>query len=103
MEPDLHRVEVERAVAGDDDLAVERRALRHQLAERPELREVAEQRPAVTGPQPQSAAEVLEHAAEAVPLGLVLPLAGRQLLDGFCFHRREGKGSRRHGSANAIG
>jgi hypothetical protein len=32
VEAHLHRVEVERAVAGDHDLAVERRALRHQLA-----------------------------------------------------------------------
>src|SRR4029079_7706166 len=41
VEPGLHRVEVDGAVDRDHDLAVERRALRQELAERPQLREVA--------------------------------------------------------------
>ena len=57
----------------DHDLAVDRGAGRQQLAERPQLREVAQQRPAVPRPEPQLAAGVLEHAAESVPLRLVGP------------------------------
>ena len=45
VEPRLHRVEVEHAVARDHDLAVERGVGREQLAERPQLGEVAQQRP----------------------------------------------------------
>ena len=51
MQAHLHRVEVERAVARDHDLAVERRARRQQVAERPQLREVPQQRPPVPRPQ----------------------------------------------------
>ena len=91
VEAHLHRVEVERAAAGDHDLAVERGVRRHQLAERPQLGEVAEQRPAVARPQRELAAVVLEHAAEAVPLRLVPPAAaGRKLGDELGLHRREG-------------
>ena len=90
MQPHLHRVEVERAVADDHDLAVERRARRQQLAERPQLGEVAEQRPLVPRPERELAAGVLEHAAEAVPLRLVLPaVALRQLAHELGLHRRE--------------
>ena len=90
MEAHLHRVEVERAVARDHDLAVERRVRRHQLAERPQLGEVAQQRPAVARPERELAAVVLEHAAEAVPLRLVPPAAaGRKLRDELRLHRRE--------------
>ncbi len=46
---------------------------RQQLAERAQLREVAEQRPAVARPERELAAVVLEHAAKAVPLRLVAP------------------------------
>jgi len=78
MEPHLHRVEVEAAAPLDHDLAVDRRVGREPLAERAQLREVAEQRSPVPAPERQLAAVVLEHAAEAVPLRLVLPaVAGR--------------------------
>ena len=51
MQPRLHRVEVEDAVAHDHDLAVERRARREELAERRELGEVAKQRARVARPE----------------------------------------------------
>src|SRR5207237_5410577 len=87
----LHGVEVEVPLALDDDLAVERRVRRQGLAERPELREVAEQRTLVAAPERELAAVVLEHAAEAVPLRLVLPaVARRELLHELGLHRREG-------------
>jgi hypothetical protein len=47
MQPKLHRVEVEHAVPRDHDLAVDRRVRREEIAERPQLGEVAEQRAAV--------------------------------------------------------
>src|ERR671937_114061 len=50
MPPQLHRVEVQHAVALDHDLAVERRVRRQELAELSQLREVAEQRPGVAAP-----------------------------------------------------
>ena len=90
VEPRLHRVEVEDAVADDHDLAVEARAGREQLAERHELGEVAEERPRVPRPEAKLAGGVLEEAAEAVPLRLVLPLvAVRQLTHELGFHRGE--------------
>src|SRR5689334_16421233 len=103
MEPQLELVELELAVARDDDLAVERRLRRQERADLLELGEVAQQRPPVARPEPQPPAQVLEHPAEAVPLRLVLPLAGRQLLDELGLHRREGEVSRRHRGSNAIG
>ena len=56
VQPRLHRVEVEDAVALDDDLAVERRERRQELPERSQLGEVAEQRTGVARPQAQLAA-----------------------------------------------
>ena len=59
-------------------------------AERTQLGEVAQQWPAVPAPERELAAGVLEHAAEAVPLRLVLPAVGlRQLGHELCLHRRE--------------
>ena len=52
VQPHLHRVEVEHAVARDHDLAVERRVWRQQVAERPQLGEVAQQRPLLAAPEP---------------------------------------------------
>ena len=93
----LHGVEVERAVALDDDLAVERRAGRQALPEWLQLGEVAKQRALVPAPETQLAVEVLEHAAKSVPLGLVLPaLTGRELADELGLHGREGEIGRRH-------
>src|SRR4029079_12476399 len=90
VEAHLHRVEVEAAAPLDHDLAVERRALREQLAERPELREVAQQGALVAAPQPELTAVVLEHPAKAVPLRLVLPaLADGELAHELGLHRRE--------------
>ena len=89
VEPELHRVEVELPLLRDHDLAVERGVGREQLPERLELREVAEQRPLVARPERKLAAVVLEHAAEPVPLRLVLPVAGRELLDELGLHRRK--------------
>ena len=91
MQAHLHRVEVERAVACDHDLAVERGVGRQQLAERAQLREVAQQRPLVARPERELVAVVLEHAAKAVPLRLVLPaVAVGQRADELRLHRREG-------------
>src|SRR5581483_12072885 len=77
MQARLHRVEVERSVARDHDLAVERRLRLEQLAERAQLREVAEQWPLVARPEMKLAVDVLEHTAKAVPLRLVLPALTR--------------------------
>ena len=86
----LHRVEVELPAARDHDLAVERGVGRQQLAERAQLREVAEQRAPVARPERELAAVVLEHAAKAVPLRLVAPARlCRQLRDELGLHRRE--------------
>ena len=90
MQAHLHRVEVEDAVALDHDLAVERRERRQELLERSQLGEVAQQRPRVPRPEPELAGAVLEEAAEAVPLRLVLPLVALgQLADELGLHRRE--------------
>ena len=90
MEARLHRVEVELAVARDHDLAVERRVRRQELADRAQLREVAQQRPPVPRPERELAAVVLEHAAEPVPFRLVPPAAlRRELRDELGLHRRE--------------
>src|SRR5439155_19702885 len=79
------------AFAGDHDFAVERRVGREQLADRAQLREVAEERAAVARPERQLPVVVFEHAAEAVPLRLVAPAALlRQLRDELGLHRREG-------------
>ena len=91
VEPRLHRVEVEHAVARDHDLAVERGVGWEEVAERPQLREVAQERAPVARPERKLASVVLEYAPEAVPLRLVLPApAGGQLPDKLGLHRREG-------------
>src|SRR6185312_8543977 len=100
VEPQLHGVEVEDAVALDHDLSVERRVWRQQLADRPQLREVAQQWPGVSAPDRQLALQVLHHPAKAVPLRLVLPVALGKLGDELGFHRREGEVSGRHSSAD---
>jgi len=98
MQTHLHRVEVERAVTRDHDLAVERGFRRQQLAERSELGEVAEERPLVARPQRELAADVLEHSAEPVPLRFVLPAVSlRQLTDELGLHGRE-----RDGPCNSV-
>ena len=89
VEAHLHRVEVEATAALDHDLAVERGVGREQVAERAELGEVPQQRPLVPAPQCELAAVVLEHAAEAVPLRLVLPVAVRELAHELGLHRRK--------------
>jgi hypothetical protein len=96
VEPELHRVEVELALLRDHDLPVERGVGRKQLAERLELGEVAKQRALVARPERELTAVVLEDPAEAVPLRLVLPVAGRELRDELGLHRREGDVSARH-------
>ena len=91
MQSHLHRIEVEHAVPGDHDLAVEGGVGRQELTERPQLREVAEQRPAVPRPERGLADVVLEHAPETVPLRLELPaVALGQLLDELGFHGWKG-------------
>ncbi len=94
MQPHLHGVEVEHALALDHDLAVERGLRRQELRERLELGEVAEQRPRVPRPEPQVAARVLEQAAEAVPLRLVLPLLPLRELANELAPPSAGRGSR---------
>ena len=66
MEPHLHRVEVEDTVPGDHDLAVERGVRREQVAQRTELREIAQQRPLLPRPERRLAAVVLQDPAKAV-------------------------------------
>jgi hypothetical protein len=73
MEAHLQRVEVERAVACDDDLPVDRRVRLQFLAECLELGEITEEGAAVTAPEMELARHVLEDPAETVPFGLVLP------------------------------
>jgi len=91
MEARLHRVEVELPLARDDDLAVERGVGWKQLADLAQLREVPQQRAAVSRPESELAAVVLEDAAEAVPLRLLPPGALRgHLGDELGLHRREG-------------
>src|SRR3989442_3009671 len=86
----LHRVEVESPAELDDDLSVERRVRWKQRSQRAELGEIAEERTAVAAPQGELAAVVLQHAAEAIPLRLVLPAVScGQLFDELCLHRRE--------------
>ena len=64
---------------------------RQRNAELAQLGEVAQQRAAVAAPERELTAIVLEHAAKAVPLGLVLPaVAARKLLHELCLHGREG-------------
>ena len=92
MEAHLQRVEVERSVTLDDDLAVDRRVRLQLLPERLELREIAEEGTAVTAPEMQLARHVLEDPAEAVPLRLVLPAVRLgQLVDELGLHRRKRK------------
>src|SRR3954468_6052040 len=55
----LHRVEVEHAVARDHDLPVEGRVRRQQLAQRPQLGEVAQERALVARPERKLGAVVL--------------------------------------------
>ena len=74
MEPHLHRVEVQHAVARDHDLAVQGGVGRQELTEGSQLGEVAEQRPAVPRPEGDLAAVVLEDAPETVPFRLELPV-----------------------------
>src|SRR3989442_14253559 len=90
MQAHLHRVEVELALTLDHDLAVERGVGWQEVSERPQLREIAEERSSVAAPERQLTAVVLEHSTESVPLRLVLPaLARRQRLDEERLHRRE--------------
>ena len=90
MQASLHRVEVEDAVSLDDDLSVERRALRQELLERPKLGEVAQERSRISRPEPELTGRVLEDPSEAVPLRLVLPAVGLgQLANELCLHRWE--------------
>src|SRR3989442_14688655 len=93
MQAHLHRVEVELALTLDHDLAVERGAGWQEVSERPQLREIAEERSSVAAPERQLTAVVLEHSTESVPLRLVLPaLARRQRLHEERLHRRGREG-----------
>src|SRR5207248_8336834 len=96
VQPQLHRVEVEHAVALDHDLAVERRVRWQQLADFPQLWEIAKKRPRVAAPEIELARQVFENPAEAIPLRLVLPIAHGQLGHEFGLHRRKWKFAWRH-------
>src|SRR5207302_564622 len=90
MQPHLHRVEVEYAVAGDHDLAVQGRVRRQELTQGSQLREIAQQRPAVSRPEGELAAVVLEDAPETVPFRLELPAVRvRKLFHELSLHGRE--------------
>src|ERR1700704_4986038 len=97
MEAHLHRVEVEHAVAGDHDLAVQSRVGRQKVTQGARLREIAEQRPTVPAPECALAAVVLEDAPEAVPLRLELPAVRvGKLFYELSLHRWEGHVWSRH-------
>src|SRR2546423_12936689 len=104
MQAHLHRVELEPAVELDDDLAIERRVRRHEIAQLSKLREIAKQWPLVAAPERELAAVVLEHSAKAVPLRLVLP----PLAHGKCLHElllhwwAPGVGGRHRSAAAAV-
>ena len=90
MEAHLHRVEVELAVARDHDLAVERRVGRQELADRAQLREVAQQRPAVARPERELAAVRSRARRESRPTSARSASApARELRDELRLHRRE--------------
>ena len=91
------------ALPRDDDLAVERRLRRELLAQRRQLGEVAQERPRVAAPKGDVAAQVLEHAAEAVPLRLVLPAVpiGKSPNE-FRLHGRIGQSARRLGHSGSL-
>src|SRR5207245_10828799 len=83
-------VELERAVGLEDDLAVQCRVRWQEIAELSQLGKISKQRPLVPTPERELSAVVLEHAAKAVPLRLVLPaLALGKLFHELRFHRRE--------------
>src|SRR2546423_1853373 len=82
MQAHLHRVELEPAVELDDDLAIERRVRRHEIAQLSKLGEIAKQWPLVAAPERELAAVVLQYSTKAVPLRLVLP----PLAHGKCLH-----------------
>ena len=90
VEPHLKRVEVEPAVPLDHDLTVDSGPGRHAVAERTQLGEVTQQRAGIAAPEAELAVEVLEDAAEPVPLRLVPPaIARRQSVDELGLHRGE--------------
>jgi hypothetical protein len=106
MQPQLQRVEVEPAFAGDHDLAVEYRVGRQRAAQRRfELGEVTRERFEIAALDVELVACAEHQGAEAVPLGLVreLALRGQRLevprqhgLDGWAEHSRY-LGSKRAG------
>jgi len=103
MEAHLERVEIERTVALDDDFAVDGRMRRELLGERLELREIAEEGPAVTAPEMQLPGHVLEDPAETVPLRLVLPAVRLgQLVDQLGLHGGKRKLGRNRCSHCAV-
>src|SRR4029078_4401074 len=59
VEAHLHRVEVERSVPRDDDLAVDGRVRLQLLPERLQLGEIAEKGAAITAPEKQLAGHAL--------------------------------------------
>ena len=91
MDPKQQRFEGERAVLGDDDLAVEDAPIGQRRPQRVgELREVAVQRLEVAGLRVHLIAVPEDEGPEAVPLGLEQPaVVGRQGVHGLGQHRLE--------------
>ena len=103
MEAHLQRVEVERSVPRDHDLAVDGRVRLQLLPERLQLREIAEEGTAITAPEMQLAGHVLEDPAETIPLRLVLPAVRLgQLIHELGLHRRKRKLGRNRRSHCAV-
>ena len=99
MDALLQRLEVQAAVGGDDDLAVEHAPLRElRLERRHEFGEVARHRPLVAAAELDLVAVAEDDRAEAVPLRLVRRSrrdVGHRLRE----HRRDG---RHHGKLHAL-
>ncbi len=93
MNAELQRVEVEPAFAGDDEFAIEHTFCGELRAKGIEhLGEVAVQGFLIAALDEDLISIAEYEDAEAVPLGLIDPVAaGRNLIDALCEHRQEGR------------
>ena len=91
MKPSEERIEVELAIDGNDELAVEDEPrLGHRFELRDDLGEVATQRSVVPTAEIHRVFVTERDAAEAVPLGLVEAPGGQRALQAG-EHRRDGR------------
>ena len=104
MNAELQRVEVEAAVGGDDDFAVEHAAGGQLRAERIEqIGEVAVQRLFVAALDQDLVAIAEDQRAKAIPLRLEDPCSiGWQCVDSLGEHRQDGRVDGKMHDSNAI-